>query len=158
MVSGLFRYWDSNNFVISLFVLCCYGFFKEIRPSEPFLTNYLLDPRWGNLPKDDLYSRVYPVYTYSSFVLLFPAFLLTDYVRYKSMIILGGISYIVTWVLLLWSHGVSAMQGMQFSYGVAIATEVAYYTYIYAKVRAMLGTTLKLHTELKIKLPMFISQ
>ena len=51
------------------------------------------------------------------------------------MIVFEGISYVVTWCLLLWAEGVAAMQAMEFCYGIATSTEVAYYTYIYAKVR-----------------------
>ena len=126
--------WNSDNFKVPLVLLCCYGFFKEVRPSEPFLTEYLSDQRWGNISLNDLSSKVYPVYTYSSFVLLLPVFLLTDFVRYKPVIVLGGIAYITTWVLLLWAKGIAAMQVMEFSYGLVTSTEVAYYTYIYAKV------------------------
>ena len=32
---------------ITTFLLCCYGFFKEIRPSEPFLTEYLISNHTG---------------------------------------------------------------------------------------------------------------
>ena len=74
------------------------------------------------------------IHTYSSFVLLVPVFLLTDFVRYKPVIVLGGVAYITTWVLLLWAKGIAAMQVMEFSYGLVTSTEVAYYTYIYAKV------------------------
>ena len=55
-------------------------------------------------------------------------------VRYKPMIILEALSLVITWVLLLWAEGVAWMQVMQFSYGVATSMEIAYYTYIYAKV------------------------
>jgi len=47
-----------------------------------------------------------------------------------------GAAYVGTWCLLLWADGVQWMQVMQFVYGVATSTEVAYYTYIYAKVSA----------------------
>ena len=124
----------SNNLSIPLALLCFYGFFKEFRPSEPFLTEYLIDPRWGNINKNDLYSKVYPVYTYATFALVFPVFLFTDYVRYKPVINLEGLSYIASWLLLLWGEGVTSMQIMQLFYGIAVSTEVAYYTYIYAKV------------------------
>ena len=124
----------TNNLRVPLGLLCIYGLFKEFRPSEPFLTEYLIDPRWGNLRKDDLYSSVYPVYTYATFALVLPVFLFTDYVRYKPIIVLEGLSYIATWLLLLWAKGVTWMQVMQITYGIAISTEVAYYTYIYAKV------------------------
>ena len=125
---------SSSSLLIPLTLLCLYGLFKEFRPSEPFLTEYLIDSRWGNITKNDLYSSVYPVYTYATFALVFPVFLLTDYVRYKPIIILEGGSYITTWVLLLWAKGVLAMQMMEFTYGIAVSTEVSYYTYIYAKV------------------------
>ncbi|NXT30593.1 S19A3 protein, partial [Syrrhaptes paradoxus] len=77
-------------------------------------------------------NQIYPVWTYSYLALLFPVFLITDYVRYKPIIILQGISYIVTWLLLLFAHGVVAMQLMEFFYGMVTATEVAYYAYIYS--------------------------
>ncbi len=32
-------------------LLCLYGFLKEVRPSEPFLTEYLIDPRWEMMTK-----------------------------------------------------------------------------------------------------------
>ena len=28
-------------------LLCLYGFLKELRPSEPFLTEYLINPEWS---------------------------------------------------------------------------------------------------------------
>ena len=124
----------SNDLLIPLGLLCCYGFFKEFRPSEPFLTEYLIDPRWGDITKNDLYSKVYPVYTYATFALVFPAFVLTDFLKYKPVIVLEGVAYIATWILLLWGNGVTAMQMMELSYGIAVSTEVSYYTYIYAKV------------------------
>ena len=77
---------------------------------------------------------MYPVWPYSYFALLIPVFLLTDLSKYKPMIVFEGFAYVITWVLLLWADGVVAMQIMQFVYGLATATEIAYYTYIYAKV------------------------
>ena len=64
---------------------------------------------------------------------------------------LEGFSYILTWILMLWGHGLPQMQVkyltslafvrlqtplqvMQVAYGVATSTEVAYFTYIYAKI------------------------
>ena len=58
---------------------------------------------------------------------------------------LEGFSYILTWILLLWGHGLAQMQVkmlplsdfsqvMQLAYGIATSTEVAYFTYIYAKI------------------------
>lgn len=84
---------------------------------------------------------MYPVWSYSYFALLIPVFLLTDFVRYKPMIIFEGIGYVITWALLIWAEGVAAMQIVEFTYGIATSTEVAYYTYIYAKVKEARHTT-----------------
>lgn len=113
-------------------LLCMFGFFKEVRPSESFLTQYLEE--WKNLTLDQINNEVYPVWTYSYLALLFVVLLITDFLRYKPVIVLEGIAYVVTWCLLLWAQGVLAMQFMEFCYGIVTATEVAYYTYIYAKV------------------------
>ncbi|KFP71524.1 Thiamine transporter 2, partial [Acanthisitta chloris] len=79
-------------------------------------------------------NQIFPVWTYSYLALLFPVFLLTDYVRYKPVLLLQGISLILTWLLLLFAQGVVAMQVMEFFYGMVTATEVAYYAYIYSVV------------------------
>ncbi|CAL4091051.1 unnamed protein product, partial [Meganyctiphanes norvegica] len=114
-------------------LLCSYGFFKEMRPSESYLTEYLEGPQ-HNLTESQVNYEVYPVWTYSYFSLLIVVFLVTDLLRYKPVIVFEGLGYIITWVLLLWARGVPAMQAMEFMYGIATSTEVAYYTYIYAKV------------------------
>jgi len=114
-------------------LLCCYGFLKEIRPSEPFLTDYLLGNSSG-ITQDELYHEVYPVWTYSYLGFLVLVFLFTDLTRYKAVIVLEGFSYILTWILLLWGNGLAQMQVMQVAYGIATSTEVAYFTYIYAKI------------------------
>lgn len=124
-----------KHYVGTLLILCLFGFFKELKPSEPYLTEYLTGSEYKNLTKDDVYQKVYPVWSYSYFFVLIPVFLLTDLLRYKPMIMFEGLVYVITWVLLLWAEGVVAMQIMQFIYGMATASEIAYYTYIYAKVK-----------------------
>ena len=74
------------------------------------------------------------MWTYSYLAVLVIVFLVTDFAKYKPVIILEGFAYIITWILLLWGHGLIAMQMMQAVYGVATSTEVAYLTYIYAGV------------------------
>uniref|UniRef100_F7CHV8 Solute carrier family 19 member 3 n=1 Tax=Xenopus tropicalis TaxID=8364 RepID=F7CHV8_XENTR len=77
---------------------------------------------------------VFPVWTYSYLALLVPAFLLTDYLRYKPVIILQGLAITITLLLLLFTHGVPAMQAMDFVYAVCTACDPAYYAYIYSVV------------------------
>uniref|UniRef100_G3TRN5 Thiamine transporter 1 n=1 Tax=Loxodonta africana TaxID=9785 RepID=G3TRN5_LOXAF len=114
-------------------LLCAYGFFASLRPSEPFLTPYLLGPE-KNLSEREVFNEIYPVWTYSYLVLLFPVFLATDYLRYKPVVLLQGLSLIVTWFMLLYAQGLLAIQFLEFFYGVATATEIAYYSYIYSVV------------------------
>ncbi|NXJ12914.1 S19A3 protein, partial [Odontophorus gujanensis] len=125
----------SNTWTFPTLILCFCGFFYTMKPSEPFLTPYLTGPD-KNLTIDEVTNQVFPVWTYSYLALLVPVFLITDYVRYKPILLLQGISFIVTWLLLLFAHGVAAMQAVEFFYGMVTATEVAYYAYIYSVVSA----------------------
>lgn len=79
-------------------------------------------------------NEIYPIWTYSYLVLLFPAFLATDYLRYKPVLVLQATSFVATYILLLVGHGVLAMQLVEFAFGVATASDVAYYAYIYSVV------------------------
>lgn len=72
--------------------------------------------------------------TYSYLAVLVPVFLLTDWLRYKPVIVFQCSSLLVTTAMLLWLRTVPAMQAMQFFYGVVMASEVAYYSYIYSVV------------------------
>ncbi|XP_059963067.1 thiamine transporter 2 [Mesoplodon densirostris] len=123
----------SHSWIYPTVILCLFGFFSMMRPSEPFLMLYLSGPD-KNLTSEEITNEIFPVWTYSYLVLLFPVFILTDYVRYKPVIILQGISFIITWLLLLFGQGVKTMQVVEFFYGMVTATEVAYYAYIYSMV------------------------
>lgn len=124
---------ECKTWMLPTVLLCLYGFFCNVRPSEPFLTPYLLGPD-KNLSERQVYNEIYPVWTYSYLVLLFPVFLATDYLRYKPVIILQGVSFIITWLMLLYAQGVLAVQFLEFFYGLVTATEIAYYSYIYSVV------------------------
>ncbi|XP_071293657.1 thiamine transporter 2-like isoform X2 [Agelaius tricolor] len=130
---GCWKQEKISTWAFPTLILCLYGFFYMMKPSEPFLTPYLTGPD-KNLTTDEVTNQIFPVWTYSYLALLFPVFLLTDYVRYKPVVLLQGISLIVTWLLLLFAHGVVAMQLVEFFYGMVTATEVAYYAYIYSVV------------------------
>ena len=121
--------------IYSTIVLLLYGFFKELKPSEAFLTPYLTNSTGGkNFSVDDVNDNVYPFWTYSYLVAAFFVFLFTDMARYNPIILIEAGAYISTRVLLVWGMDITAMQLMQVAYGVATATEVGYYAYIYAAV------------------------
>jgi len=77
---------------------------------------------------------IYPVSTYSYLATLIFVFLITDFVRYKPIIVLCGLSGIVTYLMMILGKTVIVFQVLEFFYGLFMSTEVAYYTYIYAKV------------------------
>ncbi|XP_077440755.1 thiamine transporter 1 [Vanacampus margaritifer] len=113
--------------------LCAYGLFSNLRPSEPFLTAYLMGPD-KNLTEAQVVSEIYPIWTYSYLALLFPIFLATDYLCYKPVLVLQAISFVVTYAMLAKAQGLRAMQLLEFFFGLATASEVAYFSYIYSVV------------------------
>ncbi|XP_072020041.1 thiamine transporter 2-like isoform X2 [Amphiura filiformis] len=121
-----------REWVYPSMLLCLYGFFKQMRPSEPFLTPYLVDIK--NISENAVNNQIYPIWTYSYMIALVPVFLFTDFLRYKPVIIFESCTYLATWALLLWAWGIPLMKLMQMFYGLATATEIAYYSYIYAVV------------------------
>lgn len=60
-------------------LLSVFGFVREIRPSEPFVTDYLTD--YKNVTLNDVLRDVYPVGTYSYMAQAVIAFLITDFLR-----------------------------------------------------------------------------
>lgn len=121
--------------IYSLVVLLLYGFFKELKPSEAFLTPYLTNATGGkNFSLSELNDNVYPFWTYSYLVSALFVFLLTDFMRYNPVILIEISAYLATRVLLIWGKSILAMQLMQIVYGIATATEVGYYAYIYSAV------------------------
>ncbi|GAB1865589.1 Thiamine transporter 2 [Camponotus japonicus] len=113
-------------------ILCMVGCFKDFRPSEPFVTDYLTE--WKHFEPDQVNRDIFPVYTYSYLATLIIVFLITDFVRYKPIIILCGLSGILTFSMIIFGRTLLIFQILEFFHGLYLSTEVAYYTYIYAKV------------------------
>lgn len=78
--------------------------------------------------------EIYPLGTYSYMAQLIIIFLITDFVRYKPVLVLSAGLGIVMWSLLLWTTELFWLKIVQLFYGTFMAAEVAYYTYCYAKV------------------------
>jgi thiamine transporter 2/3 len=123
-----------NGWKYATGILCAYGFFKEMKPSEPFLNPYLTHAEFKNFSNAVADSEIYPVWTYSYLGFLFIVLFITDYFLYRPLIMTEALAYLSTRILLLWGSSLLAMQFMQFAYGIATATEIAYYSYIYAVV------------------------
>lgn len=54
--------------------------------------------------------------------------------RYKPLILVSGLSGVIVWAMLIWTDSLLHLQILEVFYGTYLASEVAYYTYIYAKV------------------------
>ncbi|XP_061571988.1 thiamine transporter 1 [Cololabis saira] len=122
-----------RSLLVPTVLLCVYGFFSSLRPSEPFLTAYLLEPD-KNLTETQVVNEIYPVWTYSYLALLLPVFLATDYVRYKPVLLLQAASLVATYAMLWRARGLAAMQLLEFLFGLATACDVGYFSYIYSVV------------------------
>ncbi|XP_015723185.1 reduced folate transporter [Coturnix japonica] len=117
---------------LQVFYLCFYGFMTQIRPGESFITPYLLGSK--NFTRVEVTNEITPVLTYSYMVVLVPIFLLTDYLRYKPVLVLQSLSHISIWLLLVLGTSVLAMQLMEFFYGITMAARIAYSSYIFSLV------------------------
>ncbi|NWS46872.1 S19A1 protein, partial [Probosciger aterrimus] len=118
---------------LQVFYLCFYGFMTQIRPGESFITPYLLGPD-KNFTQAEVTNVITPVLSYSYMAMLVPVFLLTDYLRYKPVLVLQSLSHISIWLLLVLGTSVLAMQLMEFFYGITMAARIAYSSYIFSLV------------------------
>ncbi|BFF90209.1 thiamine transporter 2 [Drosophila madeirensis] len=114
-------------------VLCIFGFLREIRPSEPYHAEILMSD-WYHVTQEEINRSVYPVGTYSYLALQIFVFLITDFLRYKPVIVANALTGILVWSTLLWTTTLTGLQVVEVFYGFYQAAEVAYYAYIYAKV------------------------
>lgn len=121
----------SSGWAYPTAILSLYGFFANCRVAEPFLTPYLIGPH-KNISEEVLTNYLFPIWTYSYLAFLFPVFLLTDFLRYKPLIIVQGLFLITNYILLCFVPGLPAMTFLQVNYAVVTSTEVAYFSYIYS--------------------------
>ncbi|XP_030607255.1 reduced folate transporter isoform X2 [Archocentrus centrarchus] len=147
---------DPRKWKWSVIFLCFYGFMVSIKPGEPFITPYLLSPE-KNFTREQVTNEITPVLTYSYMAVLVPAFLLTDLLRYKPVLILQGISQVVIWVILLLGSTLLQMQFMEFFYGITMACRVAYSSYIFSLVNPVLYQRVAGYSRSSVLLGVFTS-
>ncbi|CAK6977495.1 Hypothetical predicted protein [Scomber scombrus] len=136
--------------------LCFYGFMASIKPGEPFITPYLLSPE-KNFTRQQVTNEITPVLTYSYMAVLVPAFLLTDLLRYKPVLIIQGISQVAIWIILLLGTSLIEMQFMEFFYGITMACRVAYSSYIFSLVNPVLYQRVAGYSRTSVLLGVFTS-
>jgi thiamine transporter 2/3 len=84
-------------------------------------------------------------------------FLITDYLRYKPLIILLGISSATVWGLMMIVSGKIGLQIIEVFYGTFCACEIAYYAYIYTKIDKKYYQIVTSHTRSAILFGRFFS-
>lgn len=95
--------------------------------------------------------------TYSYMAVLVPAFLLTDFLRYKPVLVIQGVSQVVIWVLLLLGTTLLQMQFMEFFYGVTMACRLAYSSYIFSLVEPSMYQRVASYSRSSVLLGVFTS-
>ncbi|XP_041356430.1 folate transporter 1-like [Gigantopelta aegis] len=114
----------------AVFLACLYGFLKEFCPLVPFFTPYLTEQ--SGVTRDDVFTEIYPVKTYTLFAAHFCTLLVADLLLYKPVIVFGASASIAVWYLLGWGCRLSLLQVSQFASGLCQASEVAFFAYIFA--------------------------
>ncbi|KAJ0062281.1 hypothetical protein NL108_002610, partial [Boleophthalmus pectinirostris] len=102
-------------------------------------------------------NEITPVLTYSYMAVLVPAFLLTDLLRYKPVLVIQGLSQVVIWLLLLLGSSLLQMQLMEFFYGITMACRVAYSSYIFSLVSPTLYQRVAGYSRTSVLLGVFTS-
>lgn len=92
------------------------------------------DPVRLNLYFYQVTNEIIPVLSYSYMAVLVPVFLLTDFLRYKPVLVLQSLSHVSIWLLLYLGSTLLEMQFMEFFYGITMAARVAYSSYIFSLV------------------------
>ncbi|XP_005996991.1 reduced folate transporter [Latimeria chalumnae] len=146
----------SQQWKFSVFYLCFYGFMAQIKPGESFITPYLLGSD-KNFTRQEVTNEITPVLSYSYMVVLVPVFLLTDYLRYKPVLVLQSLSHISIWLLLIFGTDILAMQFMEFFYGITMAARVAYSSYIFSLVQPAQYQRVASYSRSSVLLGVFIS-
>ncbi|XP_037039633.1 thiamine transporter 1-like [Bradysia coprophila] len=136
-------------------ILSTFGLLKETRPSESFIADFIVD--FKNITAEQINQDIFPIGTYSYLVQLIIIFLVTDMLRYKPLIILLGASGVTIWSMLLWTNSVLGLQFVEVIYGTYCATEIAYYSYIYAKTEREHYQAVTSHTRAAILVGRFVA-
>ncbi|KAL4091352.1 hypothetical protein QTP88_026054 [Uroleucon formosanum] len=121
--------WLKITLCISLFAL-----FRDFRPVDSFYTSYLTSPA-VNFTAEQVTEDIYPINSYATTSLVIIMFLVTDYVLYKPIVMLDALSSIVMFLLVLEPITLFKSKLSMVFLGLTSASELAYMSYAYAKVR-----------------------
>ena len=113
--------------------LCAVPLLTNCKPSEAFLSVYLMQPVAAGgkgLTDTQLNEQVWPYDTYGAFALMLPAGILAEVLGYRAVILLGLLCREATRALLLFGEGVGCMAAMQVTYAAFGAALTVYFAYV----------------------------
>jgi len=122
-----------DNWMKISFLVGVFAFVREFRPIEPFYAAYMTSP-YINCTVEQVPKELYAVGSYSMFVLTIIIFLVTDYVKYKPVLIVDGIGGVLHYVAITNRPSKLRIQFGQAFYGFFFSAEVALFGYLYAMV------------------------
>ncbi|XP_008193586.1 thiamine transporter 1 [Tribolium castaneum] len=137
-----------------IYLLYVFGFLINLRPVDPFLYEFFVTHK--NLTEKEVRRDILPVLSYSSAIHSLFVFLLADLIGYKTLIIISALFELVSISVKKWGTTVIAMEFSEVFRGGSVATEVAYFIFIYghydgttyqratayARIAALMGKTL----------------
>ncbi|XP_050541509.1 thiamine transporter 2-like isoform X2 [Daktulosphaira vitifoliae] len=114
--------------------LCMFAFFRDFRPVDSFYTAYLSSPA-VNFTSEQISEDIYPVNAYSCTSVTIIIFLITDFFRYKPIVVLDALCSMLIYIMVMKPITLLKVQIAMGLTGLSSATELAYSSYIYAKIR-----------------------
>ncbi|XP_025190767.1 thiamine transporter 2-like isoform X2 [Melanaphis sacchari] len=121
--------WLKITLCVSLFAT-----FRDFRPVDSFYTSYLTSPA-VNFTAEQVTEDIYPINSYATTSLVIIMFIVTDYVLYKPIVMLDAFSSIVMFLLVLDPVTLLKSKLSMVCLGLTSASELAYMSYAYAKIR-----------------------
>lgn len=121
-------HWKFITVMVTVFT-----FTVEIRPMDSFLTAYLTGPS-VNVSLNEVSNVFTPIRIYSGVIGSFLVFLLSDYLRYKPVMILNGILGMVAYINLIDSPTKFQIMVTEVCFSLFACIEMAYYGYLYSKI------------------------
>uniref|UniRef100_A0AC35FRJ2 Uncharacterized protein n=1 Tax=Panagrolaimus sp. PS1159 TaxID=55785 RepID=A0AC35FRJ2_9BILA len=127
--AGLIRRREWAYFLPAIIVF--YSVIKEIKIGEPFLYQY--HTQVLNYTAKTLNGEIHPYSAYMYLIAIIPIFLFTDIFLYKPVMYLEIIGQITYRFTLVFTNNLFSQQFGQGMYGIASASEIAFFSYIYGK-------------------------
>ncbi|XP_050422137.1 folate transporter 1-like [Adelges cooleyi] len=120
--------WKKVCYYVSVFVVL-----REMRPLETFIITYIMSLS-DEYSIATIKSEMFPLSIYISVLLIIICFLITDYLRYKPIIIMNGLCGITYFSLLLGSPNIIVLNISQIFHSIFRASEIAHFSYMFAKI------------------------